>query len=202
MTTTELTINGHTKVTPHHTQRVAYVYIRQSSPGQVLHHKESQINQARIADYAIALGWTTDQIRILTSDQGLTGATSQARDGFHELISEVTLGQVGIIFGYEVSRLARNNADWHRLLEIAAVFDTLIGDFDGIYDLCLFNDRLLLGLKGTMSEAELHLLRIRLDEGRARQLERGEYRQGLPTGLIRHRWRRGQGPGWPTVSGM
>jgi DNA invertase Pin-like site-specific DNA recombinase len=185
MTTPDLTISGHTKVTPHHTQRIAYVYIRQSSPGQVLHHKESQINQARMADYATALGWTTDQVRILTSDQGLTGATSQGRDGFHELISEVTLGQVGIIFGYEVSRLARNNADWHRLLEIAAVFDTLIGDFDGIYDLSLFNDRLLLGLKGTMSEAELHLLRIRLDEGRARQLERGEYRQGLPTGLIR-----------------
>ncbi len=185
MSTANLTINGHTKVTPHHTQRVAYVYIRQSSPGQVLHHKESQINQARMADYATALGWTTDQIRILTSDQGLTGATSHGRDGFQELISEVTLGQVGIIFGYEVSRLARNNADWHRLLEIAAVFDTLIGDFDGIYDLSLFNDRLLLGLKGTMSEAELHLLRIRLDEGRARQLERGEYRQGLPTGLVR-----------------
>jgi DNA invertase Pin-like site-specific DNA recombinase len=185
MTTSESAINGHTKVTPQHTQRIAYVYIRQSSPGQVLHHKESQINQARMADYATALGWTTDQIRILSSDQGLTGATSQGRDGFHELISEVTLGQVGIIFGYEVSRLARNNADWHRLLEIAAVFDTLIGDFDGIYDLGLFNDRLLLGLKGTMSEAELHLLRIRLDEGRARQLERGEYRQGLPTGLMR-----------------
>ena len=162
MTIANLTINGHTKVTPHHTQRVAYVYIRQSSPGQVLHHKESQINQARMADHATALGWTTDQIRILTSDQGLTGATSQGRDGFHELISEVTLGQVGIIFGYEVSRLARNNADWHRLLEMAAVFDTLIGDFDGIYDLSLFNDRLLLGLKGTMSDAELHLLRIRL----------------------------------------
>jgi hypothetical protein len=95
MTTPDLTISGHTKVTPHHTQRIAYVYIRQSSPGQVLHHKESQINQARMADYATALGWTTDQVRILTSDQGLTGATSQGRDGFHELISEVTLGQVG-----------------------------------------------------------------------------------------------------------
>jgi DNA invertase Pin-like site-specific DNA recombinase len=178
-------INGQDKITPQHVARQAYIYIRQSTPGQVAHHQESQINQRRMAERAAALGWPTDRIQVIEVDQGLSGTSSTGRLGFRDLLGEVSLGQVGIVFGYEVSRLARNNSDWYRLLEAAAVFDTLIADFDGVYDLHLFNDRLLLGLKGTMSEAELHLLRLRLDGGRARQLERGAYRQGLPTGLVR-----------------
>ncbi len=178
-------VNGQEKVTAQHLERQAYIYIRQSTPNQVAHHKESQINQTRMVERAAALGWSASQIRVVSTDQGLSGTTSQHRTGFLELVSQVSLGKVGIIFGYEVSRLARNNSDWYRLLEAAAVFSTLIGDYDGIYDLHLFNDRLLLGLKGTMSEAELHLLRLRLEAGRQRQLERGAYRQGLPTGLVR-----------------
>src|SRR5262249_20077199 len=119
------------------------------------------------------------------ADLGLSGQGSQYRDGFQELVAEVSLNHVGIIFGYEVSRLARNNADWYHLLDPAAVFGTLIADADGIYDPRLYNDRLLLGLKGTMSEAELHLLKMRLEAGRLNQVQRGAYRQVLPTGLVR-----------------
>jgi len=125
------------------------------------------------------------RIRIIDTDLGRSGKDTANRDGFKELVVEVSLGHVGTIFGYEVSRLARNNSDWYQLLDLAAVFDTLIADADGVYDPRLYNDRLLLGLKGTLSEAELHLLRLRLKEGRMRQVERGEYRQHLPTGLVR-----------------
>ena len=178
-------VNGQEKVSAQHLARLAYVYLRQSSPGQVAYHRESQINQTRMAERARVLGWDPTRIQIINTDQGLSGHSSDQRHGFQQLLSEVSFGKVGIIFGYEVSRLARNNSDWYRLLEAAAVFDTLIADYDGIYDLHQFNDRLLLGLKGTMSEAELHLLRLRLEGGRKRQLERGDYRQGLPTGFIR-----------------
>jgi DNA invertase Pin-like site-specific DNA recombinase len=180
-----IVLNGQEKISSQHLARLAYVYLRQSSPGQVAHHRESQINQVRMADRARQLGWEAASVHIIHTDQGLSGQSSDQRQGFQQLLSEVSLGKVGIIFGYEVSRLARNNSDWYRLLEAAAVFDTLIADYDGIYDLHQFNDRLLLGLKGTMSEAELHLLRLRLEGGRKRQLERGDYRQGLPTGLTR-----------------
>lgn len=122
---------------------------------------------------------------MLRSDLGQSGRQATERQGFQEILSQVSLGQVGVIFGYEVSRLSRNNSDWYRLLEAAALFDTLIADYDGVYDLNLFNDHLLLGLKGTMSEAELHLIQLRLVAGRKSQLERGAYRQFLPTGYLR-----------------
>lgn len=178
-------VSGQEKITPHHLERMAYIYVRQSSPGQVANNKESALNQRLMAKRAAALGWRPDQIRILHTDQGLSGKGSDPRLGFQELVAEVSLGHVGIILGYEVSRLARNNSDWYRLMELADALDTLIGDYDGIYEPGAYNDRLLLGLKGTISEAELHLLRLRMEAGRMRQIERGAYRQGLPTGLVR-----------------
>lgn len=178
-------VSGQEKITTAHLHRRAYIYIRQSSPGQVQYNTESQVNQRRMADRAASLGWHTDQIRIISADQALSASAASQRTGFQELVAQVSLGCVGIVFGYEVSRLARNNSDWYRLLDLAAVFNTLIADYDGIYNLRLFNDRLLLGLKGTMSEAELHLLRLRMQEGRMRKVERGEYRLRLPTGLTR-----------------
>ncbi len=177
--------NGQEKIRKTHVERQAYIYLRQSTPAQVLHHRESQLNQEQMAQRARQLGWHSDQVHIIRTDLGQSGRDATRRQGFQQLLSEVSLGRVGIIFGYEVSRLSRNNSDWHRLLELTAIFDTLIADYDGIYDLNLFNDRLLLGLKGTMSEAELHLMQLRLAAGRKRQLERGEYRSYLPTGYVR-----------------
>ena len=179
-----LLLQGQQKITLQHQERLACIYIRQSSPGQVRHNKESQVNQYQLSQRAELLGWSQTRIRVIDCDLGISAKESVSREGFKELVGEVSLGHVGIIFGYEVSRLARNNSDWYYLLDAASLFGTLIADFDGIYDPRLFNDRLLLGLKGTMSEAELHLLRLRLQEGRMRQVERGEYRQQLPTGLL------------------
>jgi DNA invertase Pin-like site-specific DNA recombinase len=175
----------HPKVQRTHQQRLAYVYVRQSSPKQVAQNLESQRLQYQLAQRAEELGWRSEQVRIIDEDQGLSGKESAGRDGFQELVVEVSLGQVGIVFGYQVSRLARNNADWYHLLDLAAVFDTLIADADGVYNLRDYNDRLILGLKGTMSEAELHWLHQRLDDGRLSKVRRGEYHQGLPTGLVR-----------------
>ena len=175
----------HRKIQPHHHQRLACIYIRQSTTEQVRHHQESQRNQERMAERAQQLGWPAQQVQLIREDLGKSGSGSYQRSGFRNLLSDISLGKVGIVFCYEVSRLARNSADWHHLLEAAGLFDTLIADYDGIYDLHQFNDRLLLGLKGTMSEAELHLLKLRMAAGRKRQLERGDYRQILPTGLVR-----------------
>lgn len=175
----------HSKIQPQHLQRLACIYIRQSTTEQVRHHRESQLNQEQMAERAYQLGWSVAQVQIIRQDLGKSGSGSQPRSGFRNLLSDISLGKVGIVFCYEVSRLARNSTDWHHLLEAAALFDTLIADYDGIYDLHHFNDRLLLGLKGTMSEAELHLLKLRMAAGRKRQLERGDYRQILPTGLVR-----------------
>jgi DNA invertase Pin-like site-specific DNA recombinase len=175
----------HDKIKPHHQQRKAYVYIRQSTAGQVRDHQESQRNQERMAKRACQLGWPIQQVELIKEDLGKSGRSSKERTGFRRLLADISLGEVGIVFCYEVSRLARHSGDWHRLLEAAALFDTLIADYDGVYDLHHFNDRLLLGLKGTMSEAELHLLKLRMTAGRQRQLERGAYRQILPTGLVR-----------------
>lgn len=175
----------HPKISAFHQQRLAYIYVRQSSLKQVYHHQESQHYQYRLQERALELGWSAEYIRIIDTDLGLSGREAEGRAGFQTLVTEISLGRVGIVFGYEVSRLARNNHDWYHLLDLAAMFGTLIADSDGIYDPRLYNDRLLLGLKGTMSEAELHLLRQRLDEGRMNQVKRGAYRQNLPTGLIR-----------------
>jgi DNA invertase Pin-like site-specific DNA recombinase/predicted DNA-binding transcriptional regulator AlpA len=172
------------KIKLSHTQRAAYVYIRQSTPGQVEHNRESTARQYALADRACQLGWAKEQVVIIDEDLGLSGSSTDKRSGFARLTSEVALAHVGIVLGLEVSRLARNNADWYRLLELCGITDTLIGDNDGIYHPALFNDRLLLGLKGTMSEAELHIIRARLDGGIRNKAARGELRRGLPVGLV------------------
>jgi DNA invertase Pin-like site-specific DNA recombinase len=176
---------SHSKVTSRHQERLAYIYVRQSTTKQMHRNQESQQYQYRLQQRAQELGWPAERIKVIDSDLGLSGRHADIRTGFQELVAEVSLGHVGIVFGYEVSRLARNNRDWYHLLDLAAMFKTLIADNDGIYDPRLYNDRLLLGLKGTMSEAELHWLRQRLDEGRMLQVKRGVYRQRLPTGLER-----------------
>jgi DNA invertase Pin-like site-specific DNA recombinase len=177
-------MNPATKVQPHHLSRRAYLYVRQSSMRQVLENTESTKRQYALRDRAAALGWAGDQIVVVDSDQGESGASAVWREGFQQLVAEVGLGKAGIVMGLEVSRLARNNADWHRLLEICALADTLILDEDGVYDPADFNDRLLLGLKGTMSEAELHVLKARLRGGVLNKARRGEYACPLPTGFV------------------
>jgi DNA invertase Pin-like site-specific DNA recombinase len=184
---TSVSARSHPKVTTAHLQRQAIVYIRQSSMKQVEHNLESQRNQYRLADRAHELGWAKDRIQVIDSDLGLSGQGSEYRNGFNDLLAQVTLGHVGIILSYEVSRLARNNSDWYRLLDLAAVFGTLIADVDGVYEPRSYNDRLLLGLKGTMSEAELHVLRSRLEAGRLSKVRRGEMIQHVPTGFVRQR---------------
>jgi DNA invertase Pin-like site-specific DNA recombinase len=172
------------KVQSHHLQRDAYLYVRQSSMKQVLENVESTKRQYALRTRATALGWSEDRIVVIDSDQGESGASAAWRGGFRRLVTDVGLGRAGIVMGLEVSRLARNNADWHRLLEICALANTLILDEDGVYDPTDFNDRLLLGLKGTMSEAELHVLKARLRGGILNKVRRGEYRCVLPTGLV------------------
>lgn len=177
-------MNESIKVQPHHLERAAYLYIRQSSMRQVLENVESTKRQYALRGRATALGWREDRVIVIDNDQGESGASAAWREGFQRLVSEVGLGRAGIVMGLEVSRLARNSADWHRLLEICALTDTLILDEDGVYDPANFNDRLLLGLKGTMSEAELHVLKARLRGGILNKVRRGEYRCPLPTGLV------------------
>ena len=178
-------MNGSIKIQVTHLERQAVVYLRQSSPRQVQKNQESAINQRALRERLLELGWKKGQIVIIDDDQGRSGAEAAGREGFQRLVAEVGLRKVGIVMGYEVSRLSRNCADWHRLLELCGLFDTLIADADGIYEPRDFNDRLLLGLKGTMSEAELHSLRLRLDAGRLSKARRGELIQFLPTGLVR-----------------
>lgn len=173
------------KVQPAHLTRRALVYIRQSSPKQVRENRGSQLNQRALVERARELGWHPERIEVLDGDLGQSGAVSAGRQDFQALTAAVALGQVGIVLGWEVSRLARNNADWYQLLDLAALFGTLIADAEGVYDPRAYNDRLLLGLKGTMSEAELHMLRERLTAGRMSRVRRGEYVQRLPTGLVR-----------------
>jgi DNA invertase Pin-like site-specific DNA recombinase len=177
-------MNEKLKVQSHHLERDAYLYIRQSSMRQVMENVESTKRQYDLRGRAIGLGWHEDQIVVIDSDQGESGASASWREGFQRLVSDVGMGRAGIVMGLEVSRLARNNADWHRLLEICALADTLILDEDGVYDPANFNDRLLLGLKGTMSEAELHVIKARLRGGILNKVRRGEYRCPLPTGFI------------------
>jgi DNA invertase Pin-like site-specific DNA recombinase len=172
------------KIKPSHLQRAAWVYVRQSTPGQVEHNRESTARQYALSDRACELGWSKQQVVVVDEDLGLSGSGIEKRSGFARLTSEVALAHVGIVLGLEVSRLARNNADWYRLLELCGITDTLIGDNDGVYHPTLFNDRLLLGLKGTMSEAELHIIRARLDGGIRNKAARGELRRGLPVGFV------------------
>jgi DNA invertase Pin-like site-specific DNA recombinase len=173
------------KISARHLERTAYVYVRQSTPQQVRRNPEGRENQEALAERATDLGWSPGRVRVVDADLGLSGKSTDGRSGFKELVGEVSLGHAGIVLSYEASRLARNNADWYALLDLCALRGTLIADADGVYDPAEYNDRLLLGLRGMMSEAELHLLRMRMDAGKARQIEKGTYRQGLPTGLVR-----------------
>ena len=177
-------MNERLKITPAHLARQAIVYLRQSSAAQVEHNRESTDRQYALAGKARDLGWPQERIVVIDEDLGLSGSGSVARSGFARLTAEVALGHVGLVLGLEVSRLARNNAEWYRLIDLAGFTDTLIGDADGIYHAALLNDRLLLGLKGTMSEAELHVLRARLNGGIRNKAARGELRRGLPVGFV------------------
>jgi DNA invertase Pin-like site-specific DNA recombinase len=173
-------MNDH-KVTADHRRRDAYLYVRQSTLRQVVENTESTKRQYGLRQRAVALGWPLERVVVIDCDQGHSGAHAADREGFQRLVAEVSLGRAGIVLGLEVSRLARNSADWHRLLEICALANTLILDEDGLYDPCSFNDRLLLGLKGTMSEAELHVLKARLRGGVLNKARRGEL--ASPVGL-------------------
>src|SRR5215211_3722548 len=172
------------KITAAHLRRAAVVYVRQSTLAQVERNTESTARQYDLVTRAARLGWPHSAVRVIDDDLGLSGASTTGRSGFAELAAQVGLGQVGIVLSLECSRLARNNADWYRLLDLAGMADTLIADADGVYHPALFNDRLLLGMKGTMSEAELHILRARLDGGIRNKAARGELRRGLPVGLV------------------
>jgi len=172
------------KVNACHLKRNAYLYIRQSTLRQVLENTESTLRQYDLRQRAVALGWPVERIIIIDSDLGQSAATAADREGFQKLVAEVSLEKAGIVLGLEVSRLARNSTDWHRLLEICALTDTLILDEDGLYDPRHFNDRLLLGLKGAMSEAELHVIRARLQGGILNKARRGELQCPLPVGLV------------------
>jgi len=174
----------HQKVTASHLRREAYLYVRQSTVRQVFENTESTRRQYALRERAVALGWPIERVHVIDTDLGKSGASSADRAGFQALVSAVGLGRAGIVLGLEVSRLARNSTDWHRLLEICALTDTLILDEDGIYNPSDFNDRLLLGLKGTMSDAELHVLRARLRGGILNQARRGALKTPLPVGLV------------------
>ncbi|MCA1416384.1 recombinase family protein [Bradyrhizobium sp. NBAIM20] len=172
------------KVTTEHLKRAAYLYVRQSTLRQVAEHGESTQPQYALRARAIASGWPIERIHVIDCDLGKSGSSTTAREGFQQLVSEVALGKAGIVMGLEVSRLARNSADWHRLIELCALTMTLILDEDGIYDPANFNDRLLLGLKGTMSEAELHILKARMRGGQLNKARRGELEMCPPVGLV------------------
>jgi DNA invertase Pin-like site-specific DNA recombinase len=174
-----------TKITDLHRRRRAVVYVRQSTPTQLERNHESRARQYALRQRAIELGWPAGSVSVVDDDLGRSGASTNGRIGFKELVAEVGLGQVGMILALETSRLARSSADWHQLLDLCALTGTLIADQDGIYSPGNFNDRLLLGLKGTMSEAELHLIRARLDGGLRNKAQRGELEQNLPVGLDR-----------------
>jgi DNA invertase Pin-like site-specific DNA recombinase len=173
------------KITDLHLRRRAVVYVRQSTMTQVERNHESRARQYALRQRAIDLGWPAGSVTVVDEDLGRSGASSEGRFGFKELVADVGLGHIGLILALETSRLARSSADWHQLLDLCALTGALIADQDGIYSPGNFNDRLLLGLKGTMSEAELHLIRARLDGGLRNKAQRGELEQNLPVGLDR-----------------
>ena len=173
------------KITDQHLQRLAIVYVRQSTPHQVLEHRESTSRQYALADRAVALGWPAAGVEVIDEDQGHSGSSAEGRSGFQRLLAAVSSDRVGLILGLEMSRLARSCKDWHALLELCAIYRTLLGDADGLYDPSQYNDRLLLGLKGTMSEAELHILKSRLQQGMWNKAERGEMLNHAPIGYLR-----------------
>ena len=172
-----------TTINEQHLSKTAYVYVRQSTLAQVRHHQESTERQYALREKALDLGWSEPSVQILDGDLGKSGAQITGREDFKTLVAEVSMGQVGAVFALEVSRLARSNLDWHRLLELCALTETLVIDEDGCYNPAEFNDGLLLGLKGTMAQAELHLLRGRLLGGKLNKARKGELRFPLPVGL-------------------
>ena len=174
-----------TKIQSRHGERLAVVYVRQSTAQQVLEHRESTALQYALRSRAINWGWPPDRVLVIDDDQGRSGASAQGREGFQRLLSEVALDHVGLVLGIEMSRLARSCKDWHQLLELCALFGTLLGDQDGVYDPREYNDRLLLGLKGTLSEAELHLLQQRMHQGLLNKARRGELFCHPPLGYVR-----------------
>lgn len=173
------------KIRDEHLQRLAVVYVRQSTQQQVLEHRESTARQYALADRAVALGWPSAAVEVIDEDQGQSGSSAEGRSGFQRLMSEVSSDRVGIVLGLEMSRLARSCKDWHALLEVCAIYRTLLADADGLYDPSDYNDRLLLGLKGTMSEAELHILKNRLQQARWNKAQRGEVLNHPPIGYVR-----------------
>jgi DNA invertase Pin-like site-specific DNA recombinase len=173
------------KITDEHLRRLAIVYVRQSTQHQVLEHRESTARQYALADRAVALGWFAAAVEVIDEDQGHSGSSAEGRNGFQRLLTEVSSDRVGLILGLEMSRLARSCKDWHVLLELCAIYRTLLADADGLYDPSQYNDRLLLGLKGTMSEAELHILKSRLQQGMWNKAQRGELLNHAPTGFVR-----------------
>jgi DNA invertase Pin-like site-specific DNA recombinase len=174
------------KVTTAHRQRLAIVYVRQSSKQQVLDHGESTRLQYALVDRAVALGWVASRVVVIDDDLGKSGASAVDRAGFQRLVTEITMGHVGLVLGIEMSRLARSGRDWYQLLELCSLSGALLADTDGVYDPGEYNDRLLLGLKGTMSEAELYLIKQRMQAGRVNKARRGDLAIALPTGY----WRR------------
>lgn len=176
--------NGTGKITASHRSRVAAIYLRQSTLVRVRDNTESTARQYALGDEAVALGWDREDVLVIDADLGVSGKFGQAREGFRDLVAKVCPGEVGAIFGLEVSRLARSSADFARLLELARLTDALLVDGDGVYDLADINDRLLLGLKGSMSEAELHILSSRLQGAKRAAAERGDLRFPLPVGYL------------------
>src|SRR6478609_4558302 len=171
------------RLTPARRAKLAYIYVRQSSMTQVKHHQESTELQYRLVDRAIALGWPKDRVHIIDEDLGKSGAGHADRQGFQKLIAEIGLGNAGLVISLDASRLARNNRDWHQLLELCSLFGVIIADGERLYDPSAYHDRLLLGLSGIMSEAELHQIRLRLHQGERQKAARGELRLPLPAGL-------------------
>ena len=175
------------RITTAHRAKLAYVYVRQSSPGQVRHHQESTALQYRLVERAALFGWPQERVHVIDDDLGKSGTSSRDRHGFQTLIAEVGLGKAGLVMSLDASRLARNNRDWHQLLELCSLFGVLIADGERLYDPAAYHDRLLLGLSGIMSEAELHQIKIRLHQGERQKAARGELRLPLPAGLIHNR---------------
>jgi DNA invertase Pin-like site-specific DNA recombinase len=181
------TLSTDERITTAHRAKLAYVYVRQSSPGQVRHHQESTELQYRLVERAVLFGWPRERVHVIDDDLGKSGASSRDRHGFQTLIAEVGLGKAGLVMSLDASRLARNNRDWHQLLELCSLFGVLIADGERLYDPGAYHDRLLLGLSGIMSEAELHQIKIRLHQGERQKAARGELRLPLPAGLIHNR---------------
>lgn len=175
------------KITPAQQAKRAYVYIRQSSLNQVVHHGESTDLQYQLVERAVGLGWPRERVQVIDEDLGKSGASSDERHGFQTLLADIGLGGVDLVLSFDASRLARNNSDWYRLIDLCSMFGTLIADGEQLYDPRLYHDRLLLGLSGMMSEAELHHIKQRLHAGALHKAQRGELKQPLPVGLTRLR---------------